>query len=151
MTPVGDIVLDSLHSTATKIFTGAVAACNIESAFDRRIRFEGDTMHRLIPDGSGPATRLVNRLNLLHWHRTPGNVHRAPVAVFIVFPFPDQLGRELRKRMRIVQPVACFGSSSRREEALTFRGISLSLVTSAATGLIGCRHCALAQPQPREF
>ncbi|MGA2634173.1 MAG: DUF4147 domain-containing protein [Terracidiphilus sp.] len=56
MTPVGDIVLDSLHSTATKIFTGAVAACNIESAFDRRIRFEGDTMHRLIPDGSGPAT-----------------------------------------------------------------------------------------------
>ena len=56
MTPVSDIALDTLHSTATEIFTGAVAACNIESAFDRRIRFEGDTMHRLMPDGSGPAT-----------------------------------------------------------------------------------------------
>ncbi len=55
MTPVGDIVLDSLHSTATEIFTGAVAACNIESAFDRRIRFEGETLHRLLPDGGGPS------------------------------------------------------------------------------------------------
>jgi hydroxypyruvate reductase len=55
MTPAGDIVLDSLHSTATEIFTGAVEACNIESAFDRRIRFEGETMHRLLPDGSGPS------------------------------------------------------------------------------------------------
>jgi hydroxypyruvate reductase len=56
MTPVGDIALDTLHTTATEIFTGAVEACNIESAFDRRIRFEGNTMHRLLPDGSGPAT-----------------------------------------------------------------------------------------------
>lgn len=56
MTPVGDFALDSLHSTATEIFTGAVAACSIESAFDRRIRFDGDAMHRLMPDGSGPAT-----------------------------------------------------------------------------------------------
>ena len=56
MTPVSDIALDTLHTTATKIFTDAVAACNIASAFDRRLRFEGDTLHRLLPDGSGPAT-----------------------------------------------------------------------------------------------
>jgi len=56
MTPVGDTALDALHSTATQIFKGAVEACNIASAFDRRIRFEGNTMHRLLPDGSGPAT-----------------------------------------------------------------------------------------------
>ncbi|MFZ0743193.1 MAG: DUF4147 domain-containing protein [Terracidiphilus sp.] len=56
MTPVSDAVLDSLHASATAIFKGALEACNIESAFDRRIRFEGNTMHRLIPDGSGPDT-----------------------------------------------------------------------------------------------
>ena len=56
MTPVGDAALDALHSTVTDIFTGAVAACNIASAFDRRIRFEGNTLHRLVPDGSGPGT-----------------------------------------------------------------------------------------------
>jgi hypothetical protein len=38
------------------IFTGALAACDIASAFDRRLRFEGNTLHRLVPDGSGPAT-----------------------------------------------------------------------------------------------
>jgi hydroxypyruvate reductase len=56
MTPVGDAALDTLHSAVTEIFAGAVAACNIASAFDRRIRFEGNTLHRLLPDGSGPAT-----------------------------------------------------------------------------------------------
>jgi len=56
MTPVSEAALESLHATATKIFTGSVEACNIPSAFDRRIRFEGNTMHRLLPDGSGPAT-----------------------------------------------------------------------------------------------
>jgi len=55
MTPVSEIALEELHSTATDIFKGAVAACNIESAFDRRLRFEDDTLHRLLPDGSGPA------------------------------------------------------------------------------------------------
>jgi len=54
MTPASEFVLDTLHSTATEIFTGALAACNIASAFDRRIRFEGTAMHRLLPDGSGP-------------------------------------------------------------------------------------------------
>jgi hydroxypyruvate reductase len=54
MTPVNDVALDTLHATATEIFTGALAGCNIESAFDRRLRFEGNVLHRLIPDGSGP-------------------------------------------------------------------------------------------------
>ena len=56
MTPVSDAVLDSLHATATEIFNGALDACNIASAFDRRIRFEGNTLQRLLPDGSGPDT-----------------------------------------------------------------------------------------------
>ncbi len=56
MTPTADSALDSLHSTANGIFTGAIEACSIASAFDRRIRFEGNTLHRLLPDGSGPAT-----------------------------------------------------------------------------------------------
>jgi glycerate 2-kinase len=56
MTPVGDTALDTLHATATTIFTGALDACNIASAFDRRLRFEGNLLHRLMPDGSGPAT-----------------------------------------------------------------------------------------------
>ncbi|MGB6726558.1 MAG: DUF4147 domain-containing protein [Terracidiphilus sp.] len=56
MTPVSDAVLDTLHESATRIFTDALAACDIASAFDRRIRFEGGRMQRLMPDGSGPAT-----------------------------------------------------------------------------------------------
>src|SRR5580698_4011863 len=56
MTPVSDTALESLHTTATGIFTGALKACNIATAFDRRLRFEGHTLHRLLPDGSGPAT-----------------------------------------------------------------------------------------------
>ena len=56
MTPVSDTPLEALHATATGIFTGALQACNIGSAFDRRLRFEGNTLQRLMPDGSGPAT-----------------------------------------------------------------------------------------------
>jgi hydroxypyruvate reductase len=56
MTPASDTVLESLHTSAMEIFTEAVKACNIASAFDRRIRFEGNVLHRLLPDGSGPAT-----------------------------------------------------------------------------------------------
>jgi len=56
MTPVSDSVLDTLHESATQIFTGALEACNIATAFDRRIKFEGSRMQRLLPDGSGPAT-----------------------------------------------------------------------------------------------
>jgi len=54
MTPVSDPVLDSLHTTANEIFTGALKGCNIASAFDRRIRFAGNVLERLLPDGSGP-------------------------------------------------------------------------------------------------
>jgi glycerate 2-kinase len=53
MTPVSDAALESLHTTAMAIFTGALAACDIPTAFDRRLRFEGDRMHRLSPEGSG--------------------------------------------------------------------------------------------------
>ena len=56
MTLATDSSLDALHATANEIFTGAIEGCNIASAFDRRIRFEGNTLHRLIPDGSGPAS-----------------------------------------------------------------------------------------------
>jgi len=55
MTPVSEINMETLHTKATEIFKGAVAACNIASAFDRRLRFEGHMLHRLVPDGSGPA------------------------------------------------------------------------------------------------
>ena len=56
MTPVSEMALESLHATATSIFKSALAACDIPTAFDRRLRFEGNTLHRLLPDGSGPAT-----------------------------------------------------------------------------------------------
>ena len=54
MTPASDTALEFLHARATEIFTGALEACNIDAAFDRRMRFEGNTLHRLLPDGSGP-------------------------------------------------------------------------------------------------
>lgn len=47
--------LDSLHQTATDVFLQALDACSIESAFDRRIRFEGTQLHRQIDGDSGPA------------------------------------------------------------------------------------------------
>lgn len=56
MTPANDTALDNLHAVATGIYTGALKACNIATAFDRRLKFEGDTMHRLMSDGSGPAS-----------------------------------------------------------------------------------------------
>lgn len=56
MTPAVDLALEQLHADATDIFTGALAACNIETAFDRRIRVEGNLLRRLMPDGSGPET-----------------------------------------------------------------------------------------------
>ncbi len=56
MNSINDTALDSLHSTATGIFTGALKACNIATAFDRRLHFDGHTLQRLMPDGCGPAT-----------------------------------------------------------------------------------------------
>ncbi|HUN86086.1 MAG TPA: DUF4147 domain-containing protein [Terracidiphilus sp.] len=64
MAQVSDSALDSLHETATSIFKGALEACNIESAFDRRLRFEGGTLLRHLPDGSGPDT-----INLANYKR----------------------------------------------------------------------------------
>ena len=60
MTTVGDLSLETLHATATAIFTGALAACDIDTAFDRRIRVEGQVLHRLMPDGSGPEEIDLN-------------------------------------------------------------------------------------------
>jgi hydroxypyruvate reductase len=54
MTPTSDTALDFLHARATGFFTEALQASSIESAFDRRIRFEGNSLKRLLPDGSGP-------------------------------------------------------------------------------------------------
>ena len=52
--------LESLHQTATAIFQDALDACNIDSAFDRRMSFEGEgnneVLTRLMPEGSGPVT-----------------------------------------------------------------------------------------------
>jgi glycerate 2-kinase len=50
-----ELALESLHDTATEIFQRALGACSIESAFDRRIRFEGTKLHRLLPESGGPA------------------------------------------------------------------------------------------------
>jgi len=55
MTQVSDASLEAMHTAATEIFTSALKACDIPSAFDRRLRFEGHKLHRLMPDGSGPA------------------------------------------------------------------------------------------------
>ena len=56
MTPASEIALESQHATATGIFTGALKSCDIASAFDRRLQFDGHFLYRLLPDGSGPAT-----------------------------------------------------------------------------------------------
>lgn len=56
MIPTSDSTLEGLHVTAKEIFDGALKACDIAAAFDRRIRFEGQAMKRLLPDGSGPET-----------------------------------------------------------------------------------------------
>ena len=52
-----EIALETLHATATDIFTQALDACSIESAFDRRIRFEGTTLQPLLPE-TGGETKL---------------------------------------------------------------------------------------------
>ena len=56
MTSAAEATLDTLHETATELFTGAFRECNIAQAFDRRLSFDGDHLYRLIPEGSGPET-----------------------------------------------------------------------------------------------
>jgi hydroxypyruvate reductase len=51
-----DLALESLHTTANQLFRESLANCNIETAFDRRIRFEGNKLHRLMAEGDTPAT-----------------------------------------------------------------------------------------------
>lgn len=64
MTPVSEVALETLHTAATDIFTGSLAACSIESAFDRRIQVQGNVLYRLMPDGSGPEN-----VDLAHYKR----------------------------------------------------------------------------------
>jgi glycerate 2-kinase len=45
-----------LHTGTKEIYFGALRACDIASSFDRRIRFEGDVLHRLTSDGSNLST-----------------------------------------------------------------------------------------------
>lgn len=56
MTAITHAALDAMHAQATALFTGALDASSIEAAFDRRLRFEDQKLHRLIPNGSGPET-----------------------------------------------------------------------------------------------
>lgn len=44
-----------LHAEAKEIFFDALKACDIASSFDRRIRFEGDVLHRLAADGTSSS------------------------------------------------------------------------------------------------
>jgi glycerate 2-kinase len=63
---VSERALESLHATATEIFRKALDACNIESAFDRRIRFEGHKLHRLLAEGRGPETLDLKSFRHIH-------------------------------------------------------------------------------------
>ncbi len=49
-----DLALESLHTTATSIFTQALDACSIESAFDHRILIEGSMLRRRVAT-DGPS------------------------------------------------------------------------------------------------
>jgi glycerate 2-kinase len=53
MTAADETALDFLHARASEFFTGALEACSIDAAFDRRIRFDGNVLQRLMPDGIG--------------------------------------------------------------------------------------------------
>jgi hydroxypyruvate reductase len=46
--------LEELHRQALTIFQEALNNCSIETAFDRRLRFRGQVLERLLPGGSGP-------------------------------------------------------------------------------------------------
>jgi hydroxypyruvate reductase len=55
-----DLSLESLHTTATSIFTQALDACSIESAFDHRIRIEGSMLRRRIASDGPSEINLDN-------------------------------------------------------------------------------------------
>lgn len=48
--------LEEMHKEAQSLFTGALDACNIPTAFDRRLHFEGHTLHRLLATDGTPTT-----------------------------------------------------------------------------------------------
>jgi len=60
---VNDLALESLHTTATEVFHHALNACNIQSAFDRRIRFEGCHLNRRMAAGGETVTLDLSKFN----------------------------------------------------------------------------------------
>ena len=54
MTQVGNSALDALHASASSIFLASLEACNIPTAFDRRLRFRGDRLERLAHEEGEP-------------------------------------------------------------------------------------------------
>ena len=67
--PTLNAALEDLHTVATRIFTESLSSCSIESAFDRRLRFEDKKLHRLIPDGSGPEATNPDTIDLSDYKR----------------------------------------------------------------------------------
>jgi hydroxypyruvate reductase len=60
--------LEDLHQTAIALFREALSDCNIDAAFDRRIRFEGNKLLRLMPEGDGPAEldlKAFSKINII--------------------------------------------------------------------------------------
>jgi len=56
VTASSELEYKALHTEAKDIFLGTLQACDIASSLDRRIRFDGDVLHRLTADGPGSST-----------------------------------------------------------------------------------------------
>ncbi len=103
MATTSEQALETLHTTATEIFNGALAGCNIETAFDRRVRFEGNVLHRLLPDGSGPE-----KIDLAAFKR-----------IYVIAlgkaadPMLDVLLRRMKRRQGL-RGICCTNQQSRR-------------------------------------
>ena len=66
MMTANDLALEALHTTATDLFREALENCNIQTAFDRRIRFEGTKLHRLMAEGDTPAVLDLKDYRRIH-------------------------------------------------------------------------------------
>lgn len=53
---IEQLQLEAMHNESVSLFTGALEECNIPTAFDRRLRFEGQTLHRLLVQDGSPQT-----------------------------------------------------------------------------------------------
>ena len=109
MTPVSDATLENLHATATRIFTGALEACSIESAFDRRIRIDGNTLHRLMPDVEEMLYSALEdfRVDILVGAGPGARTHSLPLPKFTAIGATTRQGlvsAPLRGRSALRQP-----------------------------------------------